>query len=156
MKYAKNSDGKEDILMKSFQTNTLSQFQRQLCSVQGRLFENSAKDGFESEAFINGFMNSQTAAFFDLPFDRTQWGGEENLLYDYKEEAGNIPANGQFYSNESLFWIGYTYRYWHFFTGQTSKEINKICDAKIMNGLFSAYHTLDCSMAIQRILEGNN
>ncbi|MBO4534102.1 MAG: hypothetical protein J5726_10480, partial [Treponema sp.] len=73
--------------MKSLENKTLSQFQRQLCAVQGRLFENSSKQGLESEAFINTFMKSKTAGFFDLPFDRTQWGGEENLLYDIQEET---------------------------------------------------------------------
>lgn len=149
----KGIGAKEGILMKSLETKSLSQFQRQLCSVQGRLFENSAKQGFESEAFINSFMKSQTAAFFDLPFDRTQWGGEENLLYDILEETNHFIPKGKAFSNESLFWTGYLYRYWHFLTGQSSSEINSICDAKMMNTLFPAYHTLDCSMAVQRILE---
>ena len=143
------------MVQKSSQNKNISQFQRQLCAVQGRLFENSAKEGFESESFINAFMNSQTAGFFDLPFDRTQWGGEENLMYDIKEETKGALPKGQFFSNESLFWIGYTYRYWHFLTNQSSKEIAKICDAKMMNTLFPAYHTLDCSDAIQRILEAD-
>ena len=156
MTSAENSDVKENILMKSLENKTLSQFQRQLCAVQGRLFENSAKQGFESEAFINTFMKSKTAEFFDLPFDRTQWGGEENLLYDIQEETKNSIPKGTTYSNESLFWTGYLYRYWHFLTGQSSNEINSICDAKMMNTLFPGYHALDCGMAIERILEGKN
>ena len=51
--------------------------------------------------------------YFDLPYDRTQWLGEENLLYDIMEERQNL-KQGDLYDTEALFWIGYTYRYWHF------------------------------------------
>ena len=142
--------------MKSLQNKNLSQFERQLCSIQGRLFENSIKEGFNSEIFIDSFMNSKTASYFDLPFDRTQWGGEENLLYDLMEETQGSIQKGITYSTESMFWIGYLYRYWHLLTGQSSKKISSICNAKMMNTLFPAYHTLDCFTAIERIIEAKN
>ena len=132
--------------------HALTQFERQLCAVQGKMFELSAKKGFTSKEFIDFYMQSQTAQFFDLPYDRTQWMGEENLLQDVIDENESFPA-GNTYNSESLFWIGYTYRYWHFYTGQTSKEIVSICNAETMNALYPAYHTLDCTMAIRRILE---
>ena len=97
-------------------------------------------------------MTSRTAAFFDLPFDRTQWLGETNLLQDLIEEVPNL-KKGSLYSNESLFWIGYLYRYWHFLTGEASRKIFSQCDAKTMNTLYPAYHTLDCTMAVERIKE---
>ena len=141
--------------MKSLQNkefHNLSAFERQLCSVQGKMFELSVKKNLSSKEFIDFYMQSKTAAFFDLPYDRTQWLGEENLLQDLLDEKSDLPA-GNTFSSESLFWIGYTYRYWHFMTGQSSKEICKICNAEIMNALYPAYHTLDCGMAVERILE---
>ncbi len=57
------------------------------------------------------------------------------------------------YGSEPLFWIGYTYRYWHFLTGQASGDIGKICGADMMHTLYPSYHTLDCSQTIERILE---
>ena len=74
MKYVKNIAGRENILMKLSMNNlhTLSQFERQLCAVQGKMFELSAKKNLDSKEFIDFYMNSQTAKFFDLPFDRTQ------------------------------------------------------------------------------------
>ena len=133
--------------------HTLSQFERQLCAVQGKMFELSAKKNFASKEFIDFYMQSKTAHFFDLPYDRTQWLGEENLLQDVIDEATTLPT-GCTYNSESLFWIGYTYRYWHFLTGASSGEISKICNAETMNALYPAYHTLDCKMAIERIIEG--
>ena len=154
MKYVKNIAGRENILMKSSMNNlhNLSQFERQLCAIQGKMFVLSAKKNLDSKEFIDFYMNSQTAKFFDLPFDRTQWMGEENLLYDVMEENPHIKT-GTTYDSESLFWIGYTYRYWHFLTKQDSKSIVQKCDAQMMHTLYPAYHTLDCKQAIERILE---
>ncbi len=154
MIFAKNIVGRVNILtnLSSNSPFVLSQLERQLCSVQGKMFQLSAKKNLASKEFIDFFMQSRTAAYFDLPYDRTQWLGEENLLYDVLEEyTTNTP--GIIYNPESLFWMGYLYRYWHFFTKQTSKEIGKICNAEMLNTLYPAYHTLDCSMAVERILE---
>lgn len=68
------------------------------------------------------------------------------------EENQNI-LHGEVYNKEALFWIGYTYRYWHFLTNQDSKTIGKKCNAETMYALYPAYHTLDCTLAIERILE---
>lgn len=141
--------------MNSLQNNdyhTLNAFERQLCSVQGKMFELSAKKNLPSQEFIDFYMKSKTAQFFDLPYDRTQWLGEENLLQDILDEKSDF-SKGNVYDIESLFWIGYTYRYWHFMTGQSSKEIETACPAQIMHTLYPAYHTLDCAAAIERIIE---
>lgn len=135
--------------------NSLTSFERQLCGIQGKLFELSAKKNLSSKEFIDFYMQSKTAAFFDLPFDRTQWLGEENLLYDVMEENPKL-LTGEVYDTESLFWIGYTYRYWHFLTKESSKSIWKKCNTQMMYTLYPAYHTLDCSQAIERILEAEN
>lgn len=154
MRFAVNIAERESILMNLSENNfhTLSQFERQLCAVQGKMFELSAKKNLSSKEFIDSYMQSQTAKFFDLPYDRTQWMGEENLLYDIMEEEKNL-LQGKVYDLESLFWIGYTYRYWHFLTKQSSAEIGKKCNAEMMHALYPAYHTLDCAQAIQRIIE---
>ena len=155
MKFAKNIEERENILMNlsNSKNHLLSSFERQLCSVQGKMFELSADKNLSSKDFIDFYMQSNTAKYFDLPFDRTQWLGEESLLQDVLEE-GNFFTTGNVYNKESLFWIGYTYRYWHFLTGEASEAITKICNAETMNMLYIAYHTLDCTMAIERIIEG--
>ena len=135
--------------------HNLTAFERQLCSVQGKMFELSAKKNLSSKEFIDFYMQSNTAVFFDLPYDRTQWMGEENLLQDVLDEKSDLPY-GSIFSIEALFWIGYTYRYWHFLTRQSSKEILQICNAQTMHTLYPAYHTLDCKMAIERIIEGQH
>ena len=149
--------GKVSILTNSLlnkKYHTLTQFERQLCAVQGKMFELSAKKNLSSKEFIDFYMQSNTAKYFDLPYDRTQWLGEENLLQDLLDEKSDFHC-GYVFSTDSLFWIGYSYRYWHFLTGASSEEIVKLCNAETMNALYPAYHTLDCEMAIERIMESN-
>lgn len=130
----------------------LDSLKRQLCDIQGRLFELSAKNGYDSKAFIEAFMNSETAAYFDLPYDRLQWAGEEYILDNLSDEV-SIPKNGKIFPNEVLFWTGYIYRYWHFITGETSREIYKKADAQTMKETYFGFHTLDNEMAIENLIE---
>ena len=55
----------------------LSSFELQLCDIQGRLFELALKNNIKYPDFAEKYMNSQTAAFMDYPYDRLQWAGEE-------------------------------------------------------------------------------
>ena len=51
--------------------------QRQLCDIQGRLFELALKSGYDCPAFIKTFMKSRTAMALDDTYDRMQWAVEE-------------------------------------------------------------------------------
>ena len=42
---------------------------RQLCDIQGRLFELALKTGYDCPAFIKSFMRSRTAAALDDVYD---------------------------------------------------------------------------------------
>ena len=130
----------------------LSGFERQLCDIQGRLFEKSLEKNLNSAAFIQAFMNSKTCEFLDMPYDRLQWAGEEYILENLQEETV-LTQNKMTYDKEVLFWIGYTYRYWHFLTGESSKAIYIQADAKRMNECYLGFHTLDVAKAIEDLKE---
>ena len=102
---------------------------RQLCDIQGRLFELALKAGLDCPSFIEAFMNSKTAAALDDVYDRLQWAGEEYILEELDEEVGGLKKAGTAYSLEAMYWIGYTYRYWHYYTCENSREIVQIADA---------------------------
>ena len=57
------------------------------------------------------------------------------------------------YSREVMYWAGYTYRYWHYYTGESSKEIYRIADAETMNDCWLGFHTMDVEMAIEDLKE---
>ena len=53
---------------------------RQLCDIQGRLFELALKKGLDCPAFIEAFMNSKTAAALDDVYDRLQWADRKSVV----------------------------------------------------------------------------
>ena len=121
---------------------------RQLCDIQGRLFELALKNKYDCPAFIKTFMNSQAAAALDDVYDRLQWAGEEYILEELEDEAKGLEKAGIIYNKDVMYWTGYIYRYWHYYTNEDSREIYKIADAKTMNECWLGFHTLDVEMAI--------
>ena len=130
----------------------LSRFERQLCDIQGRLFVRSSMKGLDSTDFIGKFMHSQTCAYMDLPYDRLQWAGEEYILDDLLHETAVLPA-GERYVAETLYWIGYVYRYWHLVTGEGGLAIYAQADAGRMKDCYLGFHVLDVAMAIEDLKE---
>ncbi|MCD8153488.1 MAG: hypothetical protein LUF78_02115 [Clostridiales bacterium] len=132
----------------------LSLDKRQLCDIQGRLFELSLKSEYESPVFIEAFMNSQAAKCLDDTYDRLQWAGEEYILEELEEEAtGVLKKAGELFSRDIMYWIGYVYRYWHYYSGESSREIFRIADARTMEECWLGFHTLDVEMAIDDLKE---
>lgn len=130
----------------------LDVFELTLCDMQGKLFEMSADEGFSSEAFIKTFMLSDTAADLDKLFNHMQWAGQGYIIDRLREQnADTLETDGELYDNETLYWSGYLYRYWHIYTGETSKEIYKQAPAKTMRAVYLMYHTMSPEMAIDRL-----
>jgi hypothetical protein len=130
----------------------LSGFERQLCDIQGRLFELSLDKKLDSSDFIEKFMTSKTCAFLDMTYDRLQWAGEEYILENLLDETAVRPA-GEQYGKEELFWGGYIYRYWHLLTGESSGAIIAQAGARRMKECYLGFHTLDAAMAIEDLKE---
>ena len=104
----------------------MTSIELQLCDIQGRLFKLSARIGISSAEFIKVYMKSATAKALDSTYNRMQWAGEEYLLEEVIDEAGDrFEKPGEVYPEELIYWIGYIYRYWHYVTGESSKEIYK-------------------------------
>jgi len=131
----------------------LSLEKRQLCDIQGRLFELALNTGYDCPLFIETFMNSRAAAALDDVYDRLQWAGEEYILEELNDEAGGLKKAGTAYAVEVMYWIGYTYRYWHYYTNEYSHEIYETANAQIMNECWPGFHTLDVEMAIDDLKE---
>lgn len=126
---------------------------RQLCDIQGRLFELALTQGYDCPTFIKAFMNSQTAAALDDTYDRLHWAGEKYILEELNEEMDGLLKSNNTYSREVMYWTGYVYRYWHYYTEETSKQIYQIADAELMNSCWLGFHTLDVEMAIDDLHE---
>ena len=118
-----------------------------LCSIQGRLFELSVRQSFESNEFVKVYMNSDIAAKFNSAYDRSQWMGEEYLLDELSQAYRLI--NGKTYSTDVMFWMGYAYAYWSIVYGDSCKNIFKMADARVMAENYAGHHTVSTDMAIQ-------
>ena len=130
----------------------MNELQLKMCDIQGRLFELSGTKGYDSASFIKAFMTSDVAKGLDSKFNRLQWAGEEYLLADLAETA-DLTTDGNVYDKEVLYWAGYLYRFWHFNTGEDSKEIDKQAPAETMSRNWLIFHTLAPEVAIEDLKE---
>ena len=128
----------------------MDSIQLKLCDIQGRLFERST--AYASEGFIRDFMNSEVAKHLDSPYNKLQWMGEEYLI-DELEDEKDLGIDGEKYSPEVLYWIGYLYRYWACTRGERSKRIYRQAPAKTMKRNYMAFHTFDPDVAIDDLIE---
>jgi len=95
-----------------------------LCDIQGRLFELSSRQGYDSEKFTSFFIGSEVVKSLDSPYNRMQWAGEEYLLEELMAESGDaIGRSDRPVSSEVMYWIGYIYRYWHYYKNEPSTKI---------------------------------
>lgn len=125
-----------------------------LCDTQGQLFELAAERGYASETFIKAYMTSAVAADMDKEFHHIQWAGKAYILSRMEDELSDqLIKDGEVFDKEALYWMGYIYRYWHFYTGENSREIYKQAQAKTMNVVYLMYHTMSPEMAIDRLKE---
>ena len=128
----------------------------QLCDIQGRLFKLSAQRGINSAEFIKVFMKSATAKALDSTYNRMQWAGEEYLLEEVIDEDGDrFEKPGEVYSEELIYWIGYIYRYWHYVTGESSKEIIKLAPVKVMKQNYARLYMMTPEEVIEILIENN-
>ena len=81
----------------------LSIQQRQLCDIQGRLFELALANGYDSPSFISSFMNSKCAAALDDTYDRLQWAGEEYILEELNDEVKGLAKSEKPFSREVMY-----------------------------------------------------
>lgn len=129
----------------------LDALQMSLCDTQGQLFELSGKYGYASGPFVRSFMESGISRDMDKEFHHTQWAGKEYLLSRMKDEAADGLKPGEIFDPEVLFWMGYLYRFWHFYTGENSREIYRQASEKVMNVAYFPYHSLSLEMAVDRL-----
>ena len=128
--------------------------QLKLCDIQGRLFELSTEKGIGSASFVKTFMNSETAKALDSTYNRMQWAGEEYLLEEVLDSSKDIIVTEiEVYSRDMIYWIGYLYRYWQYYTGESSKSIYKQAPVETMKRNYLMFHTMAPEMAIEDLKE---
>lgn len=133
----------------------MNELQLKMCDIQGRLFELSADRKYSSSAFIKAFMTSPVAKSLDSKFNHMQWAGEEYLLDEIASliDAENFTKNAEVLSKDVLYWIGYVYRYWHYYTGEDSARIYKQAPYDTMKRNYMIFHTMAPELAVENLKE---
>ena len=97
-------------------------------------------------------MNSEVAKALDSTYNRMQWAGEEYLLEELVAISGEkLIKEGEIYSGEILYWMGYLHRYWHYYTNEDSTKIYKQAPAKRMKRNYLMFHTMAPELAIENL-----
>lgn len=125
-----------------------------LCDLQARAFSRAVDEtDVSSEIFMRRFMNSKIAKDMDNEAILQTNIYEKDILDMVEEQYGESKYGSVKYTHNEMFWIGYLYRYFCYTRELSSTQVYKIVKPKELRGLFLAYHTLDPSQAIERILE---
>ena len=126
----------------------------EICRLQGDLFEASAElCPCSSPIFIRRFMNSELAKRFDDAMVLADSNTLRSLVAELDAQYGPSEYGRKRYDSETLYWMGYLYRYWNVVFGISSKRIYKIVSARELSELYYPYHSLDPAQAIERICE---
>jgi hypothetical protein len=127
---------------------------RELCEIQGRLFEKSLSFfSGSSPIFIRRFMLSETASYLDQGTYLLGCSTDEDVFLDLKREYGKSSYGKERYTAEELHWIGYLYRYWAYTQETASRKIFRLCPGKDMVSYYFPLHTQDPKASLDSILE---
>ena len=126
-----------------------------LCEYQAKLFEKSFELNCSSPVFIRRFLHSELSRKLDegysvfLSLDVNE--GIESINNRYNDSS----YGQEKYSKNSLFWMGYMYRYICYTREQSSSFVMKIFKHQQMNSVYYVYHTQDPEWCINNLLELN-
>ena len=138
--------------MREFDLNGL-----RLAEYQAKLFEQSAKKLECSTAiFLRRFMYSELLVSLDVNESSLISLNIDDGLKSIEDEFGKTSYGKEKYSSESLFWIGYLYRYISYTRNVGTPFLMKLFNHKQLNELYYVYHTQDLEWCIQNLLELNN
>ncbi|MBQ9457122.1 MAG: hypothetical protein IJU64_01240 [Bacilli bacterium] len=125
-----------------------------LCDEQAELFQASLRVAWlGSPVFIRRFVYSDVAKEFDnlsamnAPFEASE------ALERINAPFGKTSRKGKRYSAETLYWMGYLYRYWCYVHEIDSIRLYKDVPPSELAKRFEIYHTLDPEKAVSMIQE---
>lgn len=97
-------------------------------------------------------MTSETAKALDSRYNRMQWTGEEYLLEEVLSSAGDsLSVAGEVHPKDVLYWIGYIFRYWHYYTSESSAKILRQASAATMKRNYMMFHTMDPVLFVRNL-----
>ena len=128
-----------------------------LAKIQGDIFLKSLNEtNSSSDVFIRRYINSNIVKSMDSKAFLDESITVNEVFNELNNEYGASSYGKNKYSKEAIYWIGYIYRYISYLYGLSSKQTYNIIKPSELNEMYYVYHTLDCSLAINNILEEKN
>lgn len=127
-----------------------------LAEYQGKIFEKSLELNCSSAIFIRRFMHSDLLKEMDTFVPSTLSLDEDEAIWRILEQYGDSNYGKVKYSRESLFWMGYMYRYISYTREERTPFVMKTFTHKQMNDVYYVFHTQDPEWVIRSLLEMNH
>ena len=137
--------------MKTFDHNGLL-----LAEYQGKIFEISTELRCSTAVFLRRFLHSDLLKKMDtndvtsLSLDVNE--GIESIINQF----GESDYGKNKYSKNSMFWIGYIYRYISYTRGVTTKFVMRLFPYKQLNDVYYSFHTQNPEWCVHSLLEMND
>ena len=129
----------------------LDVLQLQQCELQAELFEDLDKRDVDAVKFIDAFLTSKAVEGLDASFDRMQWAGKEYVFQEVMDESGlEREPHPHRYNTEALYYAGWITRYWHYLTGESSREIHAQRNARELLQSYG-YHSMANELAVENM-----
>lgn len=127
-----------------------------LAEYQGKLFEKSGELNCSTGVFIRRFLHSDLLKKLDVNDPAAVSLDVNEGMDDILGQFGETDYGKKKFSQSSLFWMGYIYRYIAYTREESTKYIMQLFDYRQINDLFLPFHTQDPEWCVQNLLEINN
>lgn len=124
-----------------------------LCEYQAKLFEKSLELDCSTPIFMRRFMKSSLARELDKNESALVSLDINEGLQSINEEYGESNYGKIKFSHNSIFWIGYMYRYISYTRNESTEFIMKTFDYNLLNEVYYAFHTQDPEWVVESLLE---
>ena len=127
-----------------------------LADYQGKLFEKSRERfSCSSRIFMRRFLHSDILKILDMNKDFLVRFTVDEALDEIEAQFGPSDYGKVQFPSESLYWMGYMYRYISYTRETDTRLLFKWFDYVKMNELYYVYHTQDPEWCIRNLLELN-
>lgn len=130
-------------------------FEYIVCSLQSQLFWGAVSEGYDFVDFTNKYMRSKTAGRMDHEWSHLHSMSPFYILEELEDEFTILPKKNDDDGEAFVKWAGWLYRYWHYYTGESSASIVEQASPELLQRMYYAYHCLDWKDTIDAIKEIN-
>ena len=137
--------------------NELNGFELTTCKIQGDLFSDCQYlEQYSCDAidFVTKYMNSDIAADMDKDVATCHVWGTKQLYETFMSNTSVNKFDNALVDSRALEWVGYLYRYWVWWLGDSSKDLINNYPVKSLLESYTGLHTLDPKESIYILKNG--